>query len=243
MTHAPITERTTDQPDTVVETEQLIGATLIVGVISAVIALVLFNWLAREMLRGATADFDGLIRNTLNGLASDGLTRVMRYASRFGGPTWLSVAGVAVVLGFLVKRWYRGVVLVVVTFGGAWLLDVILKHTFERTRPEPFFGVPLPGSYSFPSGHALFAFVFFGTFAVLLVQRLKGHPVRILIWTVAGLLVALIGISRVHLGVHYPSDVIAGYLSALVWVVVVGVVDRMASHGVFKRWLLKRRKA
>lgn len=239
MKQAPTTERTADRPDTAIETEQLIGATLIVGLLAAVVAFGLLSWLAREMLRGETAQFDDWVRTGFNGMASPGLTDLMSFASRFGGPTWLGLIGAVVLLGFLIKRWYRAVVLVVVTFGGAWLLDLMLKHAFGRTRPTPFFDHPLPSSYSFPSGHALFSFVFFGTFAVLLMQRVKSHLARLAIWTVATLLVALVGASRIYLGVHYPSDVIAGYLTALVWVVVVAVGDRLASRGVFRRWLLK----
>src|SRR5687767_1683256 len=225
MKQEQTTERTADRPDSAVETEQLIGATLIVGVLAAVVAFGLLSWLAREMLEGETADFDGWIRTALNGMASPGLTGLMRFVSRFGGPSWLGIIGASVVLGFLIKRWYRGVVLVVVTFGGAWLLDFALKHAFGRTRPAPFFDQPLPASYSFPSGHALFSFVFFGTFAVLLMQRVKSHAARVAIGTAAALLVALIGVSRIYLGVHYPSDVIAGYLTALTWVSVVAVGD------------------
>lgn len=230
-----VTETTTSPPDTPVETERLIGATLIAVIFAAVIAFVLMSWLATEMLEGETARFDRVVRTFVNGFARPPITAVMKAASFFGGPTMLGVVGATVGLIFLVKRWWRGVVLLVVTFAGAALVDVLLKHAFERTRPEPFFGHPLPRSYSFPSGHALFAFVFFGTFAVLLMQRVERHWLRVVIWVVGTALVGLIGLSRIYLGVHYPSDVVAGYLTALVWIVVMAVADRLAWQGRFKR--------
>jgi undecaprenyl-diphosphatase len=229
------TERTGDAPDTIVETERLIGATLIVGIVAAVIAFALLSWLAREMLEGETARFDRLVRSAVNQRSSPGRTAVMRFASDFGGPTRLMLLGSVVLVGFLVKRWYRGAILLGVTFGGAALLDILLKQLFGRARPVPLFDLRLPSSYSFPSGHALFAFVFFGTFTVLLVQRTRRPALRAAIIGAAACLVLLIGISRIYLGVHYPSDVVAGYLIALVWIVVVAVGDRLASRGRFRR--------
>jgi hypothetical protein len=100
----------------------------------------------------------------------------------------------------------------VVTILGALVLDLSLKYAFHRPRPVPFF-VPAPYTYSFPSGHSLFSFCFYGVLAGLLTRRIRSRRWRVLIWTLAALLVATIGLSRVYLGVHYPSDVIAGYLA------------------------------
>jgi undecaprenyl-diphosphatase len=111
---------------------------------------------------------------------------------------------------------------------GASVLDFTLKHTFRRARPSPFFDYPLPTSFSFPSGHALFAFCFFTTAAALLSPRLR-HPVaRGFVWAVAAALILAIGFSRIYLGVHYPSDVAAGYAAGLLWCSVVIAGDRAA---------------
>ena len=235
MKPEPTTERTTDAPDSIVETERLIGATLVVGIVAAIVAFLLLSWLAREMLQGETARFDALVRGSVNAAASPRRTSIMRFASEFGGPTRLMILGSVVLAGFLLKRWYRGAILLAVTFGGAALLDFLLKQLFGRTRPAPFFDHPVPSSYSFPSGHALFAFVFFGTFAVLLAQRVRNPAARTAIVAAAAVCVLMIGISRIYLGVHYPSDVVAGYLIALVWIVVVAVGDRLASVKWFSR--------
>ncbi|MEO6055540.1 MAG: phosphatase PAP2 family protein, partial [Gemmatimonadales bacterium] len=86
----------------------------------------------------------------------------------------------------------------------------------------------LPGSYSFPSGHALFAFCFFTTGAALLAPRLPWPALRRLVWIAAAALVLAIGFSRIYLGVHYPSDVLAGYTVGLMWSSVIIVGDRVA---------------
>jgi undecaprenyl-diphosphatase len=117
-------------------------------------------------------------------------------------------------------------ILFTIAMTGALLVDEALKLTFRRARPQPFFDYPLPHSYSFPSGHALFSVVFFGTLAALISPGLHAKWKRALLWAAAALLAAIIGFSRVYLGVHYPTDVIAGYAAALVWVLAVALGNR-----------------
>jgi membrane-associated phospholipid phosphatase len=122
-----------------------------------------------------------------------------------------------------------------VTLAGAGVLDLGLKEIFARARPQAFFDYYLvPASFSFPSGHALFAVCFFGGIAVLLSHRLRGRLARILLWAVALFLIFLIGASRVYLGVHYPTDVIGGFAVGTVWVASVALGDRLA-----ERWRLR----
>jgi undecaprenyl-diphosphatase len=111
---------------------------------------------------------------------------------------------------------------------GASVLDTVLKLAFHRARPEPYFGYVLPESYSFPSGHALFSFCFFTAGAALLAPRLQHSALRWLVWAVAASLILAIGFSRIYLGVHYPSDVLAGYAVGLIWSSVLIVGDRLA---------------
>jgi len=130
----------------------------------------------------------------------------------------------------LVRGWRRGAALVVITMAGAGLLDALLKQAFARVRPAAFFNYPLPVSHSFPSGHAFFAASFFGGLAVLISGRVRSKALRAGIWVVAIGITLVIGLSRVYLGVHYPSDVLAGYAAATVWVAAVAFGDRVASH-------------
>jgi undecaprenyl-diphosphatase len=104
----------------------------------------------------------------------------------------------------------------------------VLKMGFHRQRPQPFFDTHLPASYSFPSGHALLSFCLCGAAAALFSRDQKKPWIRIAIWSIAVVLVVAIGYSRIYLGVHYPSDVLAGYLGALVWVLGVGIAYRKA---------------
>lgn len=210
--------------------QRRMSAALIVGLLAAAAALMLFAWLGGEIQEGEVLTLDERVRGMLHQVASPGLTALMVAASRYGGPAILVPVGLAVALAFLVRGWQRGALLVVVTLAGAGLLNGLLKLYFARIRPDPFFDYPLPGSPSFPSGHALYAASVFGGLAVLLSARLGNHLLRILVWSAAILLAGLVGLSRVYLGVHYPSDVLAGYAIGVIWVTAVAFGDRLARH-------------
>jgi undecaprenyl-diphosphatase len=100
-----------------------------------------------------------------------------------------------------------------------------LKQQFRRNRPLPC-GFPKPEGYSFPSGHALVSFCFFMVLAAMITAEQKAPLGRVAVWVIAAVMVFGIGLSRIYLCAHYPSDVVAGYLAALVWVLGVTVVYR-----------------
>jgi undecaprenyl-diphosphatase len=213
---------TAPQSPPVLETVTLIS----LGV--AVLSLFLFAWIAENVSHDRTEQFDQFVRMRIHEYASPGLTRAM-IAISFVGGDGLTIAAVVSLLLFLHFRWKRATLWLVVNILGALVLDLTLKYAFHRPRPAPFF-VALPRTYSFPSGHALFSFCFYGMLAGLLMDRIKSRLEQILIWLAAAILVAAIGFSRVYLGVHYPSDVIAGYLTATLWVSTLLALDRMRSQ-------------
>jgi undecaprenyl-diphosphatase len=212
------------------ESERLLSAALVVGLIAAAFALLVLSWLGRDIIAGVTPEVDNRLRDAVHHYASPRLTQVMIAASLYGGPSWLVPIGIALAIAFLIRGWHRGALLIIVTLAGAGLLNTLLKQSFARTRPAAFFDYPLPVSHSFPSGHAIFAASFFVGLAVLVSSRVRGKALRSAIWVIALACVLLIGASRVYLGVHYPSDVFAGYAVAVVWVAGVAFGDRVARH-------------
>ncbi|HZS04985.1 MAG TPA: phosphatase PAP2 family protein [Blastocatellia bacterium] len=204
-----------------------LGLTLLFGLAAALGALLFFAWLADEMLEGDTRRFDEATRAAIHQYASPALTSLMRVVTMLGSVTFLAASGLCVATIFLIAGRWRALVMFFITMLGATLLDVTLKLGFRRTRPVPWFDTPLPGSFSFPSGHALGSFCFYGALAAIIAARTRSHIVRIITWALAALLILLIGLSRIYLGVHYPSDVLAGYAAALVWVMVVAFGDRL----------------
>lgn len=203
----------------------LVGSILFLGLASAVGALVFFAWLAEKVFEGDAKTFDETVRVFVHGFATDSLTTLMRFTTMLGSTLFLSFLGVSVFVIFIIKSWKRAAPLLMTTMAGAVVLNFVLKVSFGRVRPVPFFDTPLPDSYSFPSGHALYAVCFYGVLAWLVTARVQSNPLRILIWSLAVLLALLIGLSRIYLGVHYPSDVIAGFAAAVIWILTVLLID------------------
>ncbi len=175
-----------------------------------------FSWLT---LSGHFAVIDAAIIRVVYRWRSPGLTTTMLAISLLGNQV-LFVASAGIVV-FLVarKRWAdMGRYLVLVA--GQELINNLFKILVARPRPD---NLPLAHetSYSFPSGHSMAAVVFYGALAIWL--RRKNYGGRYANWgwfVLAALLALLIGISRVYLGVHYPSDVLAGFLVGTVWLLI-----------------------
>jgi undecaprenyl-diphosphatase len=223
--HPP--ESTAGEPGT----GPLVGAMLGIGLLAAAVALALFVWLGYQIRSGEPTNFDLMARAWVRSLETAELSAVMWGASVYGAPRRLLPLGLVAAAVFMVRGWRRGAVLVLVTLAGAGVLDAGLKELFARVRPQAFFDYYLaPKSFSFPSGHALFAVCFFGGLAVLLSHRLRGRLAQILVWAIALVLIFLIGVSRVYLGVHYPTDVIGGLAVGIVWVASVALGDRLAER-------------
>jgi undecaprenyl-diphosphatase len=169
------------------------------------LAFVAIAWLT---MSGAASGFDSAVRDAAHGWTSPLLTSLMVGISATGSDWFMGALGLLSVWRLLRLERRRDAIVFVVTVVAAEVLMEILKLAFHRARPAPFFA-ERPDSYSFPSGHALKSAVFY----ILLASLASRH------WAVraaAALLALLIGISRVYLGVHYPTDVLAGYAIAAV---------------------------
>ena len=199
---------------------------LVLGLAAAMGSLIFFAWLSDEVLRGETRGFDEATRAAVHAWASPALTTAMQVISFMGSTQFLFVATTIAVLFMIWARWKREAILFPITMIGAGLLNTTLKLSFQRARPVPFFDLLAPRTYSFPSGHALASFCFYGVFAALLVARIENRKWHLLLWLSAAIIVLLIGLSRIYLGVHYTTDVLAGYAAALIWVLVVNFVEQ-----------------
>ncbi|MGE0405953.1 MAG: phosphatase PAP2 family protein [Candidatus Korobacteraceae bacterium] len=191
----------------------------------AILALGVFAWLAAGVASGESWQLDSSLRAFAYHNSSPTLTIALRGISALGTSVVLSVFCVLLVVFFLRKQWPRAAIWLGLAMAGAFTLTYLLKNFFERPRPLAFY-VANPETYSFPSGHAVNAFCFYFVAAGLLGSRLHHRGARLALWAFAAVLVALIGWSRVYLGVHYPSDVLAGYAVAAIWVTVLILLDR-----------------
>ncbi|MEF3301709.1 phosphatase PAP2 family protein [Paenibacillus sp. GYB003] len=184
--------------------------------------LAAFAWLAWTVKGGGPTAFDDAVGSRLRGLRSDGLTAFFEALSPLVSTTVFAVLLVlfAALFAFVFKKRLEPLLLILnlaVAFG----LYKGLKSVFERPRPSADALIHASGS-SFPSGNALMSASFYGLVAYLLYRQLKRSAPG-LAWTIALLgiaLVLLIGVSRVYLGVHYPTDILAGYAVGGAWTIV-----------------------
>src|SRR5918998_527162 len=188
---------------------------LALGLLLSLGIIALFANIAEEVAEGESSRFDEAVLLWVHWYSPDWLDGVMRFVT-FLGYYWV-VLPLLVLAAYAFYRKGR-----MISALGGIVLTSVLKNVFERARPDLFESAYVESSYSFPSGHATMAVGFYGTLTLLVAWRLR--PLRR--WTVvlAGLvLVLLIGFSRLYLGVHYPTDVLAGFLAAPVWVSSIGL--------------------
>ena len=199
------------------------AAWLAAGLAFSVFVVWAFVELADEVVEGESRAFDRAVLLWIHSTFPGWLDGPMRLVTALGY-YWVVMPLLAVVVFFFYGRgWKLSAMLLLVSTAGSIVLTTVLKSVFQRARPELFDSGYQASFYSFPSGHATVAVGFYGMLTLILAYRLRG----ITRWAVAvsgTLVVFLIGFSRLYLEVHYPTDVLAGYLAALLWLVCVGAV-------------------
>jgi len=192
-----------------------LGLTLGLGLILALLALYLFAVLADEVMEQETAQLDNAVLGALRSVQSPGLDRLAYVVSALGAEVLAVLMVVLLIVFGRQRRWGAAVGLLVVVVG-AQLLNNVLKDWFHRTRPAPLEGLIPAQAFSFPSGHAMVAAAFYLFVGYLAWRILKGRA-RIVGAAVLVLVALLIGLSRLYLGVHYLTDVVAGYIAGVAW--------------------------
>lgn len=193
------------------------GLLILGGLTIAVFLTFGFAKIAGTVVEGDTAGFDNAAMRFMGEHQSPVISNLMVEVTMLGtGIVVAMIVGVAALFLWLYDYRNSATLLVVTTVGGL-LLNYVLKAGFDRPRPEFFEWGTHAMTSSFPSGHAMSAAIVYPTIAYLAARVQKTHLARILTMLVAALLVVLISMSRVYLGVHYPSDVAAGVVVGLAW--------------------------
>jgi len=153
--------------------------------------------------------FDTVVREYIYSIRNDYLTLVMTGITYLGN--WQTITLLCIV--FLIYKYTRisyGIPLTIAAIISSQLKD-ILKHTFIRERPDIYLHLIQQGGYSYPSGHSMTSMIFYGLVIFLCKQKMKNKTVVNTITVLFSILIILIGFSRIYLGVHYPTDVLAGW--------------------------------
>ncbi len=196
-----------------------------VGLIVCLLLLVFIGWLSQEILEKESFQLDTRILLGIHQWANPMLDRLMLSITRLGDPEVVVVI-VIVGLGWLLwrQRWTEAKMLAIACLG-ALVLNQGLKLVFVRPRPLLWTRLIAETSYSFPSGHALGSLVLYGFWAYVLATRFPQSAK--LIYTASVLIIGAIGLSRLYLGVHYPTDILAGYAIGLLWLMICIVMLRL----------------
>lgn len=174
-----------------------------------------FVALADEVHEFESFHFDAPLLWKMHGLHSPGLDQFFTLLSKLGYEWFLIPADVLIVLALLWRKRWREASFVAISFVGSALLNLGSKQFFQRDRPSLWESIAPESTFSFPSGHAMGSMTLAVTVALLAWNTRWRWPVLVL----APGFSVLVSVSRVYLGVHYPSDILAGWCAALVWVV------------------------
>ncbi|WP_349408429.1 phosphatase PAP2 family protein [Pseudalkalibacillus sp. SCS-8] len=190
---------------------------LVLGLIVTLGLIGLFAQLADGVLENELEAFDHVLSTMVHSLQAPWLTEVMIFITHIGNTmTYVVVVSLYLVV-LLVKRLKLESFILLLTILGAWGLNGLLKISFQRARPSIEHLIEV-GGYSFPSGHAMVSCAAYGIMAYLIAYYLgRRNKPYWYIAALASILIFLIGVSRIYLHVHYPSDVIAGFAAGGAW--------------------------
>lgn len=151
---------------------------------------------------------------------------VARDFTALGGVAVLALVTLAVVGFLLISRKYGAMWLVIVATGGGLVITTVLKRLIDRDRPQLIPWGSMVYTQSFPSGHSMLSAVTYLTLGSLLARLVQGRWLKLYFLAVAIMLTFLVGVSRVYLGVHWPTDVLAGWSAGLAWALLCWIVAR-----------------
>lgn len=194
-----------------------------------VISLISFAYLTKLVLEGGTHNFDQSFSVLLYGLRNPLLTQVMNLATLIGDLPSDTLITIFIFLALLKKHKTEALTfsILMITSG---ILDYLLKIFFHLPRPE-ISPMEVETSYTYPSGHAMGNFVLYSLITYFVFKYSNSRKLRTVTAVLSSLMILLIGFSRIYLGVHYPSDVLGGYLAGLFLLSIVLLASKVVRSG------------
>jgi len=208
------------------------NAPAFLAVALALAFLAAFVEISEELFEGELAAADHRLLAAFQALRTPALTRLALDVTALGSTVVLSLFTCLLAIGLVRAARPRTALLLATAAVGAAGWTALLKQVFERRRPDELQALASVTGLSYPSGHSLASAAIYGTAAVLLGAHRQGRVDRVLAGVSTLVVLAAIGMSRIYLGVHYPSDVLAGFCAGLSWAFVLLAIAA---------WMAKRR--
>jgi undecaprenyl-diphosphatase len=206
---------------------------LIIGLLISLAFLSFFAYIATGVYANESFILDWAIYEWISQFAAPSFTKGVVLVTELGSGKLIIFLGILLSL-FLFKKLNRKreSLLLLIAIAGSVLLNEGLKLVFQRSRPELVHLVEA-GGYSFPSGHAMNSFVFYGMLGFILWQIFKGIYAKTISLLVCSLLPLAIGLSRIYLGVHFATDVIAGFAAGGFWLMTCFIAYNIGKRNVY----------
>lgn len=190
------------------------------AILTFTISGILFAVLTALVINGITKPFDQSVLLWINQHVNNAFDAFFLAVTQLGGVFIIGAVTLALVLYFVLKKKYYKAAFIALSVGGVSVINVLLKTIFDRPRPDLWEWLVTETSFSFPSGHSVAS----AALALSIVTLLWQTKWRVLTIVLAALYVLTIGFSRMYLGVHFPTDVLGGWLLGATWVSLVASV-------------------
>lgn len=190
-----------------------------------------FAFIARAIRLQTIQNFDNPVIDFVQGAEAPWLTTLMRAFTTIGSTTVVVLLTIFALTLLLWKKHRAQAMLLVAVLAGTGILNQVLKFVFKRERPD-FHRLIDIGGYSFPSGHTMMAFSLYTILAYIVWRNLRSAGSRLITFLLAAGMIGMIALSRIYLGVHFPSDIVGGVLVSSVWLI--------ASIAIYQRFQRKQ---
>lgn len=186
----------------------LIGYLAILGIVA---------WLCTEVWEKEVFSFDRSFLLWIHQFANPQFDRIFLFFTALDDPPTVVTIFIITIAWLVMKRRYSDGIRFTIVCAGGVLINQVMKLFFAKPRPKLWHRLITETSFSFPSGHAVGSMVVYGFIAYILAKEMQQH--KHIIYAAASLLIIAIGLSRLYLGVHYPTDIIAGYGIGFIWLI------------------------